>query len=130
MGKLLELIDHLLHKKYVQQAISSLTDHDVVLGPSADGGYYLIGISCKIPDLFSGIDWGTDKVFEETLKKARANKLDFSVLPFWYDIDTIKELRFMAIHLDALDDSDYIRTRAMIKRLEGINNLSLKRGRL
>jgi len=114
----------------MSEAFERLKECDLVIGPSLDGGYYLIGISGKIPDLFCGITWGTDKVFEETLKKAKESKIDFSVLPFWYDIDTIKELRFMAIHLDALSDDNHIRTRELIKRLEGTNSLSLKRGLL
>ena len=119
-----------LPAEIMNEAFERLKEDELVIGPSLDGGYYLIGISGKIPDLFSGIDWGTDKVFEETLKKARANNLHFSVLPFWYDIDTIKELRFMSIHLDAMNGGNHIRTRELIKRLEGTNNLSLKRGLL
>ncbi len=119
-----------LPAEILDEAFERLKECELVIGPSLDGGYYLIGISGKIPDLFCGIDWGTDKVFEETLQKAKENKLDFSVLPFWYDIDTIKELRFMAIHLDTLNDGNHVRTRELIKRLEGTNNLSLNRGRL
>ena len=114
----------------LDEAFERLKKCELVIGPSLDGGYYLIGISGNVPDLFSRIEWGTDKVFEETLQKARANNLHFSVLPFWYDIDTIKELRFMAIHLDAMNDGNHGRTKELIKRLEGTNNLSLKRGRL
>ena len=117
-----------LPAEILHEAFERLKTDGLVIGPSLDGGYYLIGISGKIPDLFSGIEWGTDKVFEETLKKAKESKLDFSLLPFWYDIDTIKELRFLSIHLDALDESNHIRTRAMIKRLDEKNNLSSKRG--
>ena len=105
----------------LNDAFQRLKKDELVIGPSLDGGYYLIGISGKIPDLFSGIEWGTDKVFEETLKKLKENKLDFSLLPFWYDIDTIKELRFMQIHLDAMNDGSCVRTREIIKRLKETN---------
>lgn len=105
----------------LNEAFQRLKKDELVIGPSLDGGYYLIGISGNVPDLFSGIDWGTDKVFEETLKKAKDSGLDFSVLPFWYDIDTIKELRFMKIHLDSMNEERCTRTREMIERLKETN---------
>lgn len=110
-----------LPAEIVDEAFEKLKKYELVIGPSHDGGYYLIGISGRIPDLFSGIDWGTDKVFEETIKKAKESKLDFSILPLWYDIDTIKELRFMQIHLDNMNEGNCVRTRDMIKRLKEIN---------
>ena len=110
-----------LPSEILDEAFERLKGNDLVVGPSIDGGYYLIGISGKVPDLFSGIGWGTDNVFDETLKKAKESRLDFSLLPFWYDIDTINELRFMQIHLDAMNDGSCVRTREMIKRLKETN---------
>ncbi len=107
-----------LPAEILNEAFQRLKKDELVIGPSLDGGYYLIGLSANVPDIFSDIEWGTDKVFEETLKKVKDSNTDFSVLPFWYDVDTMKELRFMAIHLDALNDCSCLRTRAMIKRLK------------
>ena len=107
--------------KIVDDAFDRLKKKELVIGPSLDGGYYLIGISAEIPDLFGDIEWGSDSVFEETIKKVKGSGLNCSVLPFWYDIDTINELRFMQIHLDAMNDGSCVRTREMIKRLKETN---------
>lgn len=119
-----------LPAEILNEAFDSLKKDELVVGPSLDGGYYLIGISGKIPDLFAGIEWGTDKVFDETLKRAKESNLNFALLPFWYDIDTINELRFLSIHLNDLDNSKYVRTRLMIKNLIGKSDIPLQRGRI
>lgn len=59
----------------------------LVLGPSTDGGYYLIGARRLHPELFSGIAWSTAVVFEQTLDRAARLGLDVCVLPAWYDVD-------------------------------------------
>ena len=65
---------------------------DVVLGPAADGGYYLIGIRGPAPDLFAGIAWGTAGVLEATLARARAAGLAPHLLPPSFDIDQPADL--------------------------------------
>lgn len=74
------------------QAFSLLADHDLVLGPSLDGGYYLIGLTRPAPELFAGIPWSTDRVFELTRAKAEALGLKTGLLPSWRDVDTIDDL--------------------------------------
>ncbi|MDT8317134.1 MAG: TIGR04282 family arsenosugar biosynthesis glycosyltransferase [bacterium] len=105
----------------LNEAFERLKKNELVIGPSFDGGYYLIGISGEVPDIFGGIEWGENKVFEETLKKAKDCKVDFSILPFWYDIDTIKELSFMQIHLDDMNEGRCARTRTMVKLFNETN---------
>jgi hypothetical protein len=69
---------------------------DLVLGPCADGGYYLIGLKKPIPELFREIPWSTDRVLEMTLERARALGLSYALLEPWYDIDTYSDLvRFL-----------------------------------
>ena len=65
---------------------------DVVLGPAADGGYYLIGLGRPAPDLFAGIAWGTAGVLEATLARARAAGLAPHLLPPSFDIDQPADL--------------------------------------
>jgi rSAM/selenodomain-associated transferase 1 len=60
----------------------------VVLGPSRDGGYYLIGLTAPYPQLFAGMPWSTGRVLEETLKRAAQLSLQVHLLPCWEDIDT------------------------------------------
>jgi rSAM/selenodomain-associated transferase 1 len=59
----------------------------VVLGPSDDGGYYLIGLKRNHPQLFERIDWSTERVLEQTKQRARELSLEVSLLPTGYDVD-------------------------------------------
>jgi len=74
------------------QAFHALASHDLVIGPAADGGYYLIGLSHPIPELFQGIDWGTSEVFAQTLNIADSLDLSYSLLPVLTDIDRPEDL--------------------------------------
>ena len=79
------------------QAINILNNKEMVLGPSNDGGYWLIGLSnklfsplCSWP--FSGINWGTDKVLQQTTRLATLNKIDYQLLQTKNDVDNIMDL--------------------------------------
>ncbi|RMG63674.1 MAG: glycosyltransferase [Calditrichaeota bacterium] len=76
----------------VQQAFAALDEADVVLGPTEDGGYYLIGLKQVQPVLFQNIDWSTDAVFKQTLARARQAGLKVSLLPCERDLDTFADL--------------------------------------
>jgi len=65
---------------------------DLVLGPSEDGGYFLIGLRRPHPELFEGMRWSTPTVLEETLRRARALGLSAVTLSAWYDVDTAADL--------------------------------------
>ena len=71
----------------------TLQDHDLVVGPAHDGGYYLIGMKRKIPHLFSKINWSTSTVLKETQERAHAEGLKYSFLETLSDIDTINDLQ-------------------------------------
>lgn len=64
-----------------------------VLGPSTDGGYYLLGIKQAHRRLFDDIDWSTERVARQTLERAREIGLDVHCLPAWYDVDDSQSLR-------------------------------------
>jgi hypothetical protein len=78
---------------YYQQAVVALKDHELVLGPAQDGGYYLIGLTRTVPELFSEIPWSTDQVLIQTRGKAERLRLKTAYLPPWRDIDTIQDLQ-------------------------------------
>src|SRR5262249_17733006 len=61
---------------------------DVVLGPTEDGGYYLIGLRAAQAALFDDVPWSTSAVLAVTLKKAAAVGLRTVCLPTWFDVDT------------------------------------------
>src|SRR5215471_4048859 len=64
-----------------------------VLGPSTDGGYYLLGLKCAHARMFEDIAWSTERVAEQTLTRAREIGLDVHRLTTWYDVDDIAALR-------------------------------------
>ncbi|MBI4531153.1 MAG: TIGR04282 family arsenosugar biosynthesis glycosyltransferase, partial [Candidatus Latescibacteria bacterium] len=88
-----------LPESYVENAFSLLQDKEAVLGPSWDGGYYLIGMTRHRPDVFRGINWSTDRVFEQTLDRIKDLGMSLGLLPPWYDIDWPEDLRFFVSHL-------------------------------
>ena len=73
-----------------------------VLGPAADGGYYLIGVTPKtaVPELFRGIPWSTDAVLEITHKRCRRLGLEPTFLATGEDVDTPEDLRRLAGRLE------------------------------
>jgi hypothetical protein len=68
----------------------------VVLGPAADGGYYLIGLKQFQPRLFEEIDWSTERVFRQTLARAAEIGVIVATLPEWYDVDDRTTLAMLA----------------------------------
>jgi rSAM/selenodomain-associated transferase 1 len=79
-----------LTSSILQQGFRNLKDSDLVLGPSVDGGYYLVGMNQPHPEILSGIDWGTDQVLAQTM--ARACELQTSRLPVLSDVDSAEDL--------------------------------------
>jgi len=80
-------------------ASHALNSHDVVLGPTSDGGYYLIGMTHPIPELFSGISWSTPSVLSQSLHKAGQMGISVAQLPRYHDLDTIEDLQFLLAEL-------------------------------
>ena len=83
-----------LSVEILNQAFTSLNDHNMVIGGADDGGYYLLGLSQLENSLFKNVDWGTDQVFEQTMTIAK--KLDYTIyqLPILKDIDRPEDLKF------------------------------------
>jgi len=71
----------------------------VVLGPAADGGYYLIGIKRFHEHLFEAIDWSTERVYRQTIARAGEIGLPVAALAPWYDVDDEVTLRLLAREL-------------------------------
>lgn len=106
------------------ETFAALRRVDVVIGPTEDGGYYLLGCRClashhgdakPVPEIFRGISWGTSKTFARTLarlararirpavptpsKKLPARRLAYRILPRWYDVDRPRDLLRLAREL-------------------------------
>ena len=90
-----------LPPRYLRAAIRALRSATVdgVIGPSDDGGYYLIGLRAPCPALFDGVAWSTGRVLAQTLDKARRAGRRLGWLPAWYDVDTIEDLRRLVAEL-------------------------------
>ena len=84
--------------RFYGEALAALRDHDVVVGPAHDGGYYLIGFRREtfLPDAFVGIAWSAPEVFTRTLVILRNSGRRVHLLPPWWDVDTIEDLRALA----------------------------------
>jgi rSAM/selenodomain-associated transferase 1 len=71
-----------------------------VLGPSRDGGYYLIGLNQSLPQIFEAMAWSHDQVLEQTRVKLASLRIDTLLLPLWFDIDTPDDLRRLKSQFD------------------------------
>jgi rSAM/selenodomain-associated transferase 1 len=89
---------------------------DVVVGPSDDGGYYLIGMRAPRPELFEAMPWSTSAVLATTLERARALGLAVRLLPGWFDVDTADDLRRLRAEL-ATAGGGPARTAAFVREL-------------
>ncbi len=82
-----------LTSEIVLQAFSLLADQHIVLGPSLDGGYYLIAMKLPVKELFLNKKWGTKEVFSEAIHGIKKMKLDYALLPTLNDIDEVGDIR-------------------------------------
>ncbi len=82
-----------LPRARLMESLTLIKKHDVVLGPTTDGGYYLIGLRKMVPALFEGIAWSTASVFVDTKKKIEDAGLSLGLLPECRDLDTLEDLK-------------------------------------
>jgi rSAM/selenodomain-associated transferase 1 len=99
---------------YIKAAVDLLSDYDVVLGPSEDGGYYLVGLKRLHQDIFMGISWSTPLVLNQTLIKIQELGLEVKLLPPWYDVDTAADLERLRSELAKLPPKDLVHTRRFL----------------
>jgi hypothetical protein len=94
-----------LPRSYLRDGLAATREAGAALGPADDGGYYLIGLRRdvwpKAEVLFDDIPWSTDLVCETTRQRAAEIGLPVRVLPQWYDIDRIDDLRRARMHARA-----------------------------
>lgn len=84
-----------LPRSLLEHAVAALAEPGdrIVLGPTDDGGYYLIGLKHAHQSVFSGIAWSTSAVLGETVQRAEQVGLEVTLLPQWYDVDDRDTLR-------------------------------------
>ncbi len=105
----------------IERAFALLADHDVVIGPSHDGGYYLIGLRRLIDELFRNIAWSTHKVFARTMERIRPLGVTHAILDAWYDVDLPDDLNRLRAEIEtarnAGRDSGVRHTEAVLRRI-------------
>jgi rSAM/selenodomain-associated transferase 1 len=82
-----------LNASILQQASAHLERAALVIGPAYDGGYYLIGGRTPLPDIFTGMPWGTDRVLAETRARLTRISAAWYELPILRDVDTAEDAR-------------------------------------
>jgi uncharacterized protein len=92
----------------------------VVIAPSLDGGYYLVGVRGPMPDIFRGIAWGRSNVLGETVCRLRRAGTRYALGPVWYDVDRFSDVALLAAHLG--------QQLARMKRLRGSTSGRLRAG--
>lgn len=84
-----------LKPKHIQDAFNRLDSNDVVIGPAEDGGYYLLGMTTLLPNIFENKNWGTDTVRAATLNNLKTKKV--ALLETLNDIDFYDDVKDYAI---------------------------------
>lgn len=95
-----------LTTKVIQHAFAQLEEHDLVVGPAEDGGFYLIGMKEYLPQLFQDKSYSTDTVLKELLEEAEEMELSVSQLPTLSDVDTLADLKKSGIPLEEVDEEE------------------------
>lgn len=84
-----EISEYVLHNTF---EMLNRKEADVVIGPTFDGGYYLIGMNECNQSIFSNIDWGTEKVLGQTLNNINRTGFEYHMLDYLRDVDVIDDL--------------------------------------
>ena len=102
---------------HVKSAFDALKTHDLVLGPTEDGGYCLIGLKQMVPELFVSLAWGTETVFQSTLEKAKNAGLSVKCLVPMRDVDIPEDLtvwekvsnQYLSIVIPTFNEEEHLR---------------------
>ncbi len=110
---------------FLQQSFEALEEPgSITVGPSEDGGFYLLGMNAFYPQLFEGMTYSHEEVFADTLARVETTNAEITVLPQWYDVDTPVALRRL---IEDLDEAAVHapRTRSTVERLSLASRLLL-----
>jgi rSAM/selenodomain-associated transferase 1 len=99
-----------LGREHILASLAALSEADVVLGPSEDGGYYLLALKKEHPELFHGIAWGSPRVLATTKEHALEADLSVVLLDTLRDVDTPEDVRAQWDLIDPLLDAALRRT--------------------
>ena len=91
---------------FLEQAYAFLESERgrVVLGPARDGGYYLVGANQSVPQMFEEMSWSHSRVLAQTRAKLAALEIEHHLLPVWFDVDTLEDLRYLESALEPVKE--------------------------
>jgi rSAM/selenodomain-associated transferase 1 len=104
-----------LPRAHLHAALDALMEHEVVLGPTDDGSYYLLGAAHAWPELFVDVPWSTTGVLAATRRNLAGRSLH--LLPSWYQVDEVADLRRLRSDLESLPLSAAPATRRLLAAL-------------
>jgi glycosyltransferase A (GT-A) superfamily protein (DUF2064 family) len=88
-----------------------------VLGPSRDGGYYLVGSNQLVAEIFEGMTWSHNQVLAQTRAKLASLKFDTLLLPCWFDVDTPEDMRYLQAVFSSTLENTMPNTLQLLRRL-------------
>jgi len=105
---------------YLDRALMLIAEgeNDVVLGPTEDGGYYLIGLRQSYPALFERMPWSTPEVFTETRRRSAQFGLTVTCTEYWYDVDTPDDLTRLEASLAQMQNGWARHTRQFLREFQ------------
>ncbi len=83
--------------EFISRAFEYLAKNDAVLGKTADGGFYLIGLRVLKKEIFEAVEWSSPQTFEQTARNIKKLDLKFALAPDWFDVDTANDLERLKI---------------------------------
>ena len=84
------------------RSVARLRRAPVVIAPSLDGGYYLVGVRGPMPDIFRAIAWGRSNVLSRNRRAASPRRTRYALGPAWYDVDRWSDVVMLAAHLERM----------------------------
>jgi rSAM/selenodomain-associated transferase 1 len=110
-----------LPSAFIERGLESLNDNDAVIGPSSDGGYYMIGFSTEgfLKEAFEDIIWSGEDVCRVTIEKLQKHERKLDVLEQWHDVDTLEDLKSLILRSK---DTDFENSRT----ISYLNSLDIK----
>lgn len=97
----------------------------VVLGPSRDGGYYLVGMNRPTPEIFQDMRWSHDQVLAQTIDRLSTLGIEPALLPEWFDVDEIEDLKRLEVLAEPATRDAVKRTRGLLNKLQPLFSVPL-----
>ena len=107
-----------LQQSWITEAFDALDHHDMALGPTLDGGYYVLSLAAPEPRLFTDIDWSSGRELTQTIMRAGAIGLRVKSLSRTFDVDDADDLRMLRDLIEETPDAIGQHTRAALARLD------------